>query len=284
MAYGEARDFRQSFLEIVPWDTWYKMYDNYGLEGYAFNHTLPLHVVQDKGIEVVPNQEIKITDLNNGYKNFKSNNDDTITFKVDVIIKHNDMWGWGKKGEGYFEKGAVHNWLNYWYQNASPLLLVCDAIEVPNGNYILSSNPKRQQDYTEYVVWTLEFTTLKELQIFRYYNDNELVKSTINALLNPAPAVNTVQTANTQSKTLAQCTPYVDIVYSSTSYVTECNRLLQTKLAQLGYLSWDNIDGWYGPTTANAVKQFQRAWNNAGGSLAVDGDCGPVTLDRLLRW
>ena len=294
MAVEDFESFKSDkFMEIVDVGLFEGYYTEFG-KVQGMNGGLVLPIIQSNGVEITPNFSIKTTDLQNGYKNFKSNNDDTITFKVDVIIKYNATWGYGHAGKDYapwkFDGKAFYSqrwyvikWLDYWMRNMRPLYVVSDAIDVPNGTYLLTKNSKRKQTYRNFTIWTLEFTTFKELNIYRYYNDNSLVQAAIDAL-KPKTTTTTSKSSSTQAKTLANCTPYTEIKYSSTKLVTECNKLMQQKLAQLGYLSWDNVDGWYGPVTANAVKAFQRAWNSRGGSLAVDGDCGPVTLNRLLQW
>ena len=130
---------------------------------------LPLKVVIGS-IEVTPNINIKITDLNKQsgriYKNFHNKSDYSITFKCDVIIGKDDMWhseSWGiykletsKSYKEQLKKGAaVRNYdsdfkvldvLKNWITNMHPVKVVTDAIDVPNGTYIISKNPKRKQD------------------------------------------------------------------------------------------------------------------------------------------
>lgn len=273
----------ENFFEVIDVELWERLGREYDDSTFStINRPMPLKVIQSKGVEVELNHDIKITDLNDGYKNFKSNDDDTITFKIEVIIGKYDMWGWGDE-TGYTDKGYVKNWIKHWYKKLRPLYVVTNAFEIPNGVYLLTDIGSIKQDYTRYVTMTLEFTTFKELKLWRYQNDNTVVQAAIDALT-PKPAATTATAASTSSKTLANCKPYTEIKYSSTKLVTECNKLLQEKLYKLGYLSKDNIDGWYGPVTMEAVKKFQRAWNSKGGNLAVDGDCGPVTLSKIVTW
>ena len=274
----------ENFFEVIDVELWERLGREYDRSTFStINRPMPLKVIQSKGVEVELNHNLKITDLRDGYKNFKSNNDDTITFKIEVIIYKYDMWGWGD-GTGYTDKGYVKNWIKLWYRKMRPLYVVTNAFEIPNGVYLITNIGSIKQDYTRYVTMTLEFTTFKELRLWRYENDNAVVQAAIDAL-KPKPATTTTTTtSSTASKTLAKCKPYTEIKYSSTKNYTECNKLLQEKLYKLGYLRKDQIDGWYGPVTMEAVKKFQRAWNKKGGNLAVDGDCGPVTLSKIITW
>lgn len=272
----------EKFFELIDVELWERLGREYDDSTFTnINRPMSLKVIKSSGVEVELNHNIKRTDLQEGYKNFKSNDDDTITFKIEVIIYKYDMWGWGD-GKKYTDKGYVKNWLKLWYKKLRPLYVVTNAFEIPNGTYLITNIGPIKQNYTRYITMTLEFTTFKKLEIFRYFNDNTVVQSAIDALT-PKPAA-TTSTASTSNKTLAQCNPDTEIKYSKTSLVTECNRLLQEKLYKLGYLSKDNIDGWYGPVTMEAVKKFQRAWNNKGGSLLVDGICGKVTLSKIITW
>ena len=291
MALEDFEQFKSdAFMEIVDVGLFESINLNYP-SSEVVKSGLVLPVVQNKGVEVTPNFEIKTTELRDGYRNFRGNGDDTITFKVDAIIGKDDKWGQVFRKnpleyEGFYYHTAmrVTRWLDTWMRNMRPLYVVSDAIDIPNGTYLLTKNSSRKQSFRDYTEWTLEFTTFKELRLWRYENDNAVVQAAIDAL-KPKPATTTTTTtSSTASKTLAKCKPYTEIKYSSTKNYTECNKLLQEKLYKLGYLRKDQIDGWYGPVTMEAVKKFQRAWNKKGGNLAVDGDCGPVTLSKIVQW
>lgn len=282
------------FIEIVDVGLFEGYYNEMILNGAetSMNSGLALKVVQENGVEVTPNFNVKTTELRDGYKNFKANNDDTINFKIDVIIRYNETWGYGHAGKDYppwtfdgeafySQRWYVTKWLEYWMKNMRPLYVVSDAIDVPNGTYLLTENSSRTQNFREYTVWTLEFTTCKDFRIWRWDNDNSAVRATIDSLVNPKQEeMNIGQIMATWNAILGTCT---DIVYSKTQNYTDCNKLMQYKLYFMGYLREDQVDGWYGNVTMEAVKKFQRDYNNIlGGNLLVDGICGPVTLAKLV--
>lgn len=290
MALEDFENFKSDkFMEIVDVGLFEGYYTAFGKVKGSMDGGLVLPIIQSSGVNVSPNFNIKTTDLQEGYKNFKSNNDDTITFKVDVIIKDDAKWGQVFRSnhleyDGFYYPTdmRVTRWLDIWMRNMKPLYVVSDAIDVPNGVYLITKNSGRKQTYKQYTVWTLEFTTFKQLEVFKYVNDNAVVQAAIDALT-PKPTTTSTKSSSTSSKTLKSCSAS-EIKYSSTKNYTECNKLLQEKLYKLGYLRKDQIDGWYGPVTMEAVKKFQRAWNNKGGSLLVDGICGKVTLSKIITW
>ena len=282
---------KTNFMEIVDVDlfnTIYTLYQNNELQ--TINNALPLKVIQDKGIEVKPDFEVKVTDLNTDtknlkYKQFSNNGDGGITFKVDVIIKKGATWGYGVETKGdYIFKGKVYpsvmkvtTWINYWYVNMRPLYVVSDAIDIPNGTYVLTDNSARKQDYKEYTVWTLEFTTFRPLELWRWGASQSVITATT-----PKKTTSTSTSSSSINTKLKNCIG--KIKYSKTKKVVECNKTLQTKLYNLGFLTKAQIDGWYGDVTMNAVKKFQKYHNKKGGNLLVDGVAGKYTVTAMCKY
>ena len=60
----------------------------------------------------------------------------------------------------------------------TPLYIVSEAIDVPNGTYIISNNPTRKQDFKQHTVWTLEFTTFNPLNLYKWGASQSLSKHT----------------------------------------------------------------------------------------------------------
>ncbi|WP_292748138.1 hypothetical protein, partial [Methanobrevibacter sp.] len=54
---------------------------------------MALKVIQNNGVGVTPDLKIIVNDLNEGNKQFLNNGYGGISFKIDVIINKNDMFG-----------------------------------------------------------------------------------------------------------------------------------------------------------------------------------------------
>lgn len=280
----ELLDHRSGkFMEIVDidlWDTFYQIRKDRGdLEN--INHALPLRVIQSKGVEVRPDVDINVNDLNSDfntkYKQFYRSGDGGIKFKVDVIIHKNDVWGYGEETPGdYIFEGKVYSagmrvvtWLHYWYSRLRPVYVVSDAIDVPNGVYVITDNPTRKQDFRDYTVWSLEFTTYNPLTTYKW----KIVES---------EPKQTTKSSSSTMVALKDCAPHIFISLNEKK-TGQCNRTMQQKLCDLGYLKQSQVTGWYDAETMNAVKQFQRDMNKKGHNLLVDGVMGPVTLGILVK-
>ena len=285
----EYRD-TDKFMEIVDVDLFNTIFDMYtNGEISTLKSPLPLRVIRSKGVNVEPDFDIKVTDLNTNksnvkYKQFTNTGNGGISFKVDVIIKKSDAWGYGIKSNAdylgkdkqYTDKAWKTWWLNYWFTHMRPLYVVSNAIDVPNGVYLITKNNKREQTLDRYTVWTLEFTTFNPLTLHTW----DVAKSVSDAL-NPKKTTTTTTTSTTKATELSKCTAS-NIVYSKTEKKTDCNKLMQEKLYKLGFLRQDQVDGWYGDVTMEAVKKFQKWYNKKGHNLLVDGICGAVTLKALI--
>ena len=174
----EYRD-TDKFMEIVDVDLFNTIFDMYtNGEISTLKSPLPLRVIRSKGVNVEPDFDIKVTDLNTNksnvkYKQFTNTGNGGVTFKVEVVIKKNEGWGPGVQAPAeYIRKGALSHsnapktwWLNYWFVNMRPLYVVSNAIDVPNGVYLITKNNKREQTLDRYTVWTLEFTTFSPLLV-----------------------------------------------------------------------------------------------------------------------
>ena len=283
---AEYRD-SSHFMEIVDMDLFNTIHDMYG-DGVidTINHALQLRIVQDTGVDAKRDFKVNVTDLNTNknnlkYKQFTNTGDGGITFQVDVLIKKTETWGYGVESNAdYIKNGKISPnrakktvWLNNWYKQMRPLYLVSDAIDVPNGVYLITKIDKMKQTRKEYTVWTLEFSSFNPLNLYVWSASQSIITA-----LTPKTTTN----SNSSVKSLKDCTAN-GIVYSQSKNSTLCNKYMQEKLYQLGFLTKDNIDSWYGPVTMEAVKKFQRWYNKKGHNLLVDGVCGPVTLKALVN-
>ena len=152
--------------------------------------------------------------------------------------------------------------LNDWYTLSMPVTITTDAIDVPNGDYLITKNPSRKQTSESYTQWELEFTTYKPLTIWKFENNN---KEVLNAL-KQAKKDNTKKSNNTKKSTASMsglttavsgCT-LNSFKYSSTKKSVKCVKTLQQLLKKFNIYINDPLDGWYGPATMNAVKKYQK--------------------------
>jgi len=232
-----------SFLGILD----FQSKDNVDIKSY-----LHLRVIRDDGINVVPDMSITITKLNrkednSRYNHFFSNGSGGITFKATVLIKESDMWG----------SKSVVSVLDEWYNNMTPLAVVTDAVDVPNGEYIISKNNNRKQTFKGSTIWDLEFTTYTPLPLLKFKNNNARVKQALRKNKKNAKKSN-AKKAVANSK-LKDCNINT-LVYSKTKKTVKCVKYLQKILTKQKCYS-GAIDGWYGKDTMKAVKRFQVNYN-----------------------
>ena len=219
--------------------------------GVDVNDYLHLRVDQSKGIDTIPDMAINITDLNKSgntlYKQFFNNGYGGITFKATIIIKKEDKWN------NKPVKDVLHNW----FINMSPIAVVTDALDVPDGQYIISKNPARKQTFIDSTVWELEFTTYTPLRLYKYKNDNSAVLKALQKAKQAQKSKNKKATVNVN---LSKC-DYKVLVYSKKKKTVKCVKYMQEVLYKNSLLSKKQIDGWYGKETKKAVKKFQQKYN-----------------------
>lgn len=81
---------------------------------------MDLNVIQDNGIGVTPDLKIIVNNLNEGNKQFLNNGYGGISFKINVIINKNDMFG----------NTPVLEKLHQWITTMTPLYVVTEAIDI----------------------------------------------------------------------------------------------------------------------------------------------------------
>ncbi|MBQ2652650.1 MAG: peptidoglycan-binding protein [Methanobrevibacter sp.] len=250
-----------------------------------------LKVIQGNGVEVTPDLEITVNKLNAGNKSFLNNGYGGITFKIDVIIHKDEMivnstlvisnkWSYGS--------GKVIDYLHDWMTTLTPVYVVTDAIDIPNGKYIITKNSSRKQSYRNYTVWTLEFTEFKGINITQYKNDNSYVnKAKSNYAKAKAKARKQAQAKknkkakanNTNKNKLKKC-KLANLKYGLKK--STCVKYMQAVLYKKGYLTKKQIDGWFGPVTKNALKKFQKKYQKKY-KLKINGKVDNATLKALIN-
>ena len=263
-----------------------------------------LKVIQGTGVEVIPDLNINVNSLNNGNKYFLNNGYGGITFKIDVIINKNDIFTTYRSesipltfsitnGVGSYLGGGVQisqirtsviDKLHEWITTMTPVYVVTDAIDIPNGRYIISKNSSRKQTYRENTVWTLEFTEFKGINITKYKNDNKYVdkakKNYAKAKAKAKKAQSKKAKANNANKNKLKKCKLANLKYGLKK--SNCVKYMQTVLYKKGYLTKKQVDGWFGTITKNALKKFQKKYQKKY-KLKINGKVDKATLKALIN-
>ena len=268
---------------------------------YPYANPLWLHVVQSNGIDVNPNFNISVNKLNKTSKNtaynqFLNKGRSGASFTIDVMLKKAERWDIAllKKTEPInyvVHKPYIRRQLQYWIDNMIVMYVVTDAIDIPNGTYIIKDNPSRKQNYHDYSIWTLEFVKYNALNTVKYKNNNTAIKTAINKANKARKAkaaaakkaakksTKTTKKASSKNKKLSKCSLSV-LVYSKNKKVVTCVKYMQEVLYKKGFLTKNQVDGWWGNVTTGAVKKFQQKYQKSY-KLKVTGKMDKNTLNCM---
>lgn len=234
---------------------------------------MSLKVVQSNGVDVTPDINIIINDLNAGNKHFLNNGYGGISFKIDVIINKKDKFG----------KSLVIDKLHQWITTMTPLYVVTEAIDVKNGRYIISKNSNRKQSYRDNTIWTLEFIEFKGINITKFKNNNKYVnkakKNYAKAKKNARSKNKKAKANNTNKNKLKKC-KVKNLKYGLKK--SKCVKYMQKVLYKKGYLTKKQVDGWFGPVTKTALKKFQKKYKKKY-KLKANGKVDKATLKALIN-
>lgn len=242
------------------------------------NYAVDLKVIRDNGFNVQPDLNITITDLNRDvnsnllYKHFFNNGSTGITFEIEVIINRNDLWN----------NEPVTGLLNLWITNMEPLWVVTDAIDIPDGTYVIIDNDSRQQKFNQNTVWKLKFMTYTPLTLYKYKTTNtnvlKALKKFKTAKLHSTPSwkLSQCKTKNLKYKLKNKCVGYLNTVLSSKGYLSKKKYKAMIKKSKETTFTKD---------TTNAVKNFQKAYNKKKPKkkLKVTGKVNAATLKALCK-
>ena len=261
-----------------------------------FNEPIVLRVIQDSGIKVTPQIDIVTTNLkhyknNVKYKNFFNNGNAGIVFNIDIIEhRHNNTISTSFIDEPIYNitESETLNWVNYWYANMIPLYVVTDAIDIPNGVYLITDNSSRKQEFKDYTVWSLEFTTFTGLSTKKYVNNNSKILDVIQKYKDSKKKTtstnkNKKASSNSTVKTKLSKCKLTQLKYTGKKQTNvQCVKYLQEILYKSGYLTKKQIDGWYGNKTLNAVKKWQKKYKTKY-KLKVTGKMDSATLKAMCK-
>lgn len=233
-----------SFFGIID----YKNRNNFNSNNY-----LQLKIDADMGVDVVPDMTVNITNLNKKekehFKHYSYNGYGGITFKVVVLLKETDVW----------DNKKVIDVLHEWFINLTPLAVVTQAIDIPDGRYLITKNNNRKQTKKGSTVWELEFTTYTPYTVYRYKNNNANVLKALTKIKNNKKTIRKKNKSTINIK-LKKCN-YKILVYSKKRKNIKCVKYMQKILYKQHLLSKKQIDGWFGLKTKSAVKKFQKKYN-----------------------
>ena len=221
---------------------------------------IPLRVIQDSKINVELGINISETELKHDKKEetpifFFNNGYTGVSFEIECLIKSSDTHN-GK---------YVQDILQEYARTMTPVIIVSEAVDVPNDKYVILSI-KSEQEFKGESVWKMKFQ--------QYYDSKYSTK------LDPRNS----EGAYSLDLALGNC----KVPLQLGSQESDCVRLIQQKLKRLGYYLFDNqeglyeINGVYDENTANAVMRLQSDYKDKY-HLNVSGVFDSDTKDCLIN-
>lgn len=220
---------------------------------------IPLKLIRGDKVKVDPQLNIKSTPLHSnpneqGYLHLYNAGYNGITFSISVYFDKSDMLAGNSKAklDGWLKKGSTHS-------------IVTKAIDIPNGEYIITSCTS-EQEYEEMVIWNLTFTqyfTSASEKLFEKTSDTSSFTS--------------------NSSILDNC----DLPLTPESIDTEIITVLQQALKNVGYyLSYNGVllecTGVYDENTIRAVTLLQTDYQEEY-NLNITGIFDVATKNCLIK-
>lgn len=234
---------------------------------------IPLHIIQSSGIDTTPDISITTTNLernpetNQRLRNFHNNGYGGNDFKISVAFRENETvtntLDEVTSGVNY-SVISVLELLDLWITNMEVLYVVTDAIGIENGEYIVTGNSNRKQNYDGAVVWDLEFKEYNANNVQQYYFDiNPSIAQALQVAEQKKKAGKAKQQTKWQSK-LKKCKNLKGFKLKESN---DCNyylnRLFMDKKyystkTLLKYLKTTKDQKVYSKATARVVKKIQK--------------------------
>ncbi len=266
----------------------------YTIDGETFeNKPLVLDVIMDGGVDYSPNVKIKTTELSNGQSVFKGMKRTDDSFKIKIIINRvynydtrefEDVSWLGGSDVTTKTSGTVAQMLDYWIRNALPVYVVTEAMDVPDGEYLIVDNPSRNQEYLNSTVWELEFKKYAGNNRLKWNFQNNVSDKALKqyekakAAKAKAAKKSQVKTKASDESQLRKC-KRSSLVYSKKKKSVECVKTMQKILKKQGFYK-STIDGWFNKLTKNAVIGYQEKYKKKY-SLKVTGKVDQYTYENL---
>ena len=172
-----------------------------------------------------------------------------------------------------YEEKKIIVLLNYFMRTATPFYIKSGIFGINHSvPYLITNNPARKQKYHNYVIWDLTFTRYDKLTWGTFSKTTKGIEKALKKLKqSKSKASNAAKAKTAVRQKLAKC-KYKNIKYSKKKKVVGCVKLMQNLLYKEKFLKKDQVDGWYGKVTFNAVKKYQRKYSRTYG-LKVTGHC-----------
>ena len=243
------------------------------------NDGLEIHVIQDQGLNIEPEIDLTKTHLNkntknnNAYNHFQYNGFYGFIFNIDVEVKRNET----------YNNQSVIDYLYNLYINAKTTYVRTYGF-VQNGKYIITSM-KGKQEFKDSIVFSLEFTTFRNLTVIKYANNNMSLAQA------KANAKKKTKKSSSVNNALKKC----KVAEMKLNKKNNCCFQLNSKLLKLGYLSsktWKTMTkkkqtNTFTKDTSNALKKFQKKYKvtdkNLAHHLIVSGTLDKKTLQALCK-
>lgn len=225
---------------------------------------IPVHVIQESSVKVDSEINIKSTPLHSNpqeksFLHFYNAGYSGKSFQIEILVRKDE----------YHNNKNVKQELESWLEHGSVHTIVTDAVDITNGEYIITSCSS-SQDYLDESKWSLSFSQYWTQENYGGVEDN-----------NSTGKDTSTETSN--AYILAKC----PVPLTPTSNSTECVSALQTLLKQAGYYLFHEgkyleVDGVYSDKVVLAVsllqKDYQKEFN-----LTVNGLFDNQTRNCLLQ-
>lgn len=296
-----------AFINLIPREKEYVDSEH----SYRIDAEIPLRVVRDDGVEMSPDVNIKVTDLSKGQKQFVNASGKGDKYSITVLVHEDDTFTgtWTKWFNPSYSPGPggkiivtdhfdyptslkVVDLLDWCIRSMKIVLLTSDDEKalIPNGDYIITDNPHRTQNFKDgYSLWELEFTKYTGTVASKYNKVTTAATKAINAY-NKKKSTKTTKKSNTTTKAkqsstlnsqLKKC-KVSQMKYSKTKKVTSCVKTLQKYLNKKGKGNLA-VDGWYGNATKKAVKKFQTDFKKKYKLNKPNGKMDSKTLNAMVK-
>lgn len=295
----------EPFMTITPRS---KEYVGCNIQG------IPIKVIQEDGVEYNPHIKFTEVEMENGIKRFHNNSGKSDSFTITCIFNEEDtvrvtkefkdgatveeqseydyvvsavVTGLGKSAITKMAKDvSVIEALDYYIRKGEPFFITTRAVGInTTDEWRVTENKERVQNYDDgYTVWSLTFTKAP----YYYYSvfdgnsagvDNALKKYN-KAQEKKAKATALAKKKKTAKYKLQHECKASNLKYSKTKKVVTCVKYMQQILINKKFLKKSQKDGWYGKTTKNALKEFQKKYKEKY-KCKTDGNVDKNTFKAL---